>query len=159
MGLDQFRVVPPGEGVTYDFPALGMRTVFVATAEDTGGECSVFESIHQPGSGAPLHVHHQQHETAYVVAGEFLIRSGEGPVRRVGAGTYVHFPKGLAHAFKCVGDAPGKLLFWMSPGGYEKFFARMQQALESGPPDMAVLAALGTEHDAGIVGPMIEEDR
>lgn len=159
MGMDQFRVIEPGEGITYTFPALGMKAVFVATAEDTGGDSSVFESIHQPGSGAPLHIHHRQHETAYVVEGEFLIRTGEDPVRRIGPGTYVHFPKGTPHAFQCVGDAPGKLLFWMRPGGYEKFFEKMQQAMGSGPPDMGTLATIGKEHDADIVGPMIEERR
>jgi len=136
-----------------------MTLVFLATSEDSDGEHSVFESIHQPGSGAPLHIHHRQDETAYVVEGQFLIRKGHEAVRRIGAGTYAHFPKGQAHAFKCVGDTPGKLLFWMRPGGYEKFFARAQQLLGSGPPDMEALAALGKEYDADIVGPMIEEDR
>lgn len=158
MGLDQFRVVQPGEGVTYDFPALAMTLVFLVTSEDSDGEQSVFESIHQPGSGAPMHIHHLQHETAYVVEGEFLIRKGDEPVQRIGAGAYVHFPKGLTHAFKCVGDVPGKLLFWMSPGGYEKFFARALEVLGSGPPDMEALAAVGKEYDADIVGPMIEEE-
>jgi quercetin dioxygenase-like cupin family protein len=159
MGLDRYRVVPPGEGVTYDFPGLGMRIVFLATAADTDGEYSVFESIHQPGSGAPLHIHYQRHETAYVVEGEFLIQKEGEPVRRVGAGTYVHFPKGLPHAFKCVGATTGKLLFLMQPGGYEQLFARVHQVLGSSlSPDPEALAAISKEYDAHIVGPMIEED-
>ncbi|MBZ0269864.1 cupin domain-containing protein, partial [bacterium] len=64
MSLSDYRVVPAGEGTAYDFPSLGMRIVFLATAQDTGGECSVLESIHEPGSGAPQHIHHRTHETA-----------------------------------------------------------------------------------------------
>jgi quercetin dioxygenase-like cupin family protein len=157
MSLDEFRVVQAGQGVVYDFPALAMTLVFLATSEDSGGAYSVFESIHQPGSGAPLHIHHQRHETAYVVEGEFVIRTGDGPLQRIGPGAYVHFPQGVAHAFKCVGQARGKLLFWMTPGGYERFFARAERLIGSGPPDMQAIAALGREHDVVIIGPMIED--
>lgn len=159
MGLDQYHAVQAGEGLTYDFPALAMQVVFVATAESTGGEYSLFESIHAPGSGAPFHVHHQQHESAYVVEGEFLIRTGDGPVSRIGVGAYVHFPKGVPHAFKCVGTTTGKLLFLMLPGGYEQFFAQIHQLVNSAPAlDMGALTAISGEYDAQIVGPMIEED-
>jgi quercetin dioxygenase-like cupin family protein len=159
MGLDHYRAVQPGEGVTYDFPALGMTIVFLARSEDTDGAYSVFESIHRPGSGAPLHVHRQRHETAYVVAGEFLIRNQGEPVRRIGPGAYVHFPKGLPHAFKCVGSATGKLLFLMQPGGYEQLFAKAHQVLgSSASPDRDALVAISKEYDAEIVGPMIEEE-
>jgi quercetin dioxygenase-like cupin family protein len=104
-----------------------------------------------------MHIHHRQHETGYVVEGEFLIRRGEGPVERIGPGTYAHFPMGVSHAFKCVGTTRGKLLFWMTPGGYEGFFAKALELVGSGPPDMNALAALGKAHDVDIIGPMIEE--
>lgn len=161
MSLDRFRVVSPGEGIVYEFPPLAMTIVVLETAEDTGGELTLIESRHEPGSGAPLHVHHRQHETGYVVEGEFLIRRGDEPLRRVGPGTYAHFPMGEAHAFKCVGDKPGNILFWMRPGGYERFFAEAVEIVgadPSRPPDMDALAELGKEHDVDFVGPMIEEE-
>lgn len=159
MGLDQYRVVQPGGGVTYDFPGLAMKIVFLATSQDTDGEYSVFESIHEPGSGAPLHIHRQRHEAAYVVEGDFLIRKNDEPVQRIGVGAYVHFPKGLPHAFKCVGTTTGKLLFFMQPGGYEQMFAKAHQAFgSSASPDRDALVAIAKEYDAEIVGPMIEEN-
>jgi hypothetical protein len=45
----------------------------------------------------------------------------------------------------------------MTPGGYERFFARAVEVIGSGPPDMNAIAALGKQHDVDIVGPMIEE--
>ena len=45
----------------------------------------------------------------------------------------------------------------MTPGGYERFFARAVQVIGSEPPDMNAIAALGKEHDVDIVGPMIDE--
>ncbi|MCL6503949.1 MAG: cupin domain-containing protein [Pirellulales bacterium] len=136
-----------------------MKIVFLARSDNTDGEYSVFESTHRPESGAPLHVHHQRHETAYVVEGEFLIRNQDQPVRRIGPGAYLAFPKGLPRAFQCVGTATGKLLFLMQPGGYERFFARVHQVLGSSPsPDLEALRAISKEYDAEIVGPMIEQD-
>ena len=158
MSLSEFRVVSSAEAVTYNFPTLAMKVVVLATAEDSDGEWSVIESIHEPGSGAPKHIHHQQHETAYVVEGEFLIWTEGRPVLRARPGAYAHFPKGLAHAFKCVGTTTGKLLFWMTPGGYERFFAEAIQVIGPGAPDMGAIAALGKKHDVDIVGGFIEED-
>lgn len=154
--LDRFRVVQSGEGTTYEFPGFAMTIAFLATADDTDGAYSVFESIHEPGSGAPLHIHHRQHETAYIVDGEFLIQSGDEPLQRLGPGAFVHFPSGLAHAFKCVGETTGKILFWMTPGGFEQFFAAAAEAIGSGPPDMKIMVAIGQEHDSDIVGPPIQ---
>lgn len=153
--LEKFRVVQPGEGTTYEFPGFAMTIVVLASAEDSDGQYSVFESIHEPGSGAPLHIHRTQHETGYVVRGEFLIRNGDEPLQRVGPGTYVHFPMGLAHAFKCVGETTGTILFWMSPGGFERFFASAAEKIGKGPPDMGVMKAIGEEYDSIIIGPPI----
>ena len=74
--LGHSRILQPGGGTAYEFPGFVMTIVFLATADDTDGAYSVFESIHEPGSGAPLHIHHRQDETAYIVEGEFLVRAG-----------------------------------------------------------------------------------
>ncbi len=155
MKLEKFRLVNPGEGTAYEFPGFAMTIVVLVSSDDSDGQYSVFESIHEPGSGAPLHIHERQHESAYVVSGEFLIQKSNKPVQRVGPGTYLHFPMGLAHAFKCVGETTGKILFWMSPGGFEKFFATAAAKIGSGPPDMAVMTEIGKEYDSIIIGPPI----
>jgi quercetin dioxygenase-like cupin family protein len=154
---DGFRIVKSGKGTTYEFPGFAMTIVFLATADDTDDQVSVFESIHKPGSGAPLHIHHHQHEMAYIVTGEFLIQSGDEPLQRVGPGAYVYFPKGLPHAFKCIGDTTGKILFTMMPGGFERFFAEAAEVIGSGPPNMEAMVAIGKKHDSDIVGPPIQE--
>lgn len=155
MSLDTHRLVQPGEGTIYEFPGFAMTIVVLCSAEESDGQYSIFESIHEPGSGAPLHIHHHKHETAYVVEGEFLVQIADQPLQRIGPGTFVHFPIGQAHAFKCVGQVTGKILFLMSPGGFERYFAAASAAIGDGPPDMGVMIALGKEHDSDIVGPPI----
>jgi hypothetical protein len=62
---------------------------------------------------------------------------------------------GATHAFKCVGEETGTILFWMSPGGFERFFAAASEAIGSGAPDMGIMIAIGKEHDSDIIGPPI----
>lgn len=153
---DGLHIVEPGKGKTYEFPGFAMTIVSLAAAEDTDDKFSIFESIHEPGSGAPLHIHYHQDEMAYIVSGEFLVQNGSDPLQRVGPGTYIHFPKGLPHAFKCVGDSTGKILFTMMPGGFERFFAEVAEVMGDGPPNMEAMVAIGKKHDSDIVGPPIQ---
>jgi len=48
----------------------------MVTAQDSGGIISMFEFIIAPKQGPPLHVHHREDETYYVLTGEFLFEVG-----------------------------------------------------------------------------------
>jgi quercetin dioxygenase-like cupin family protein len=145
----------PGEGRSFDAPA-GFVTVKVR-ADQTRGTLTAMESEVPPGSGPPLHVHRNEDEFIHVLDGRARLRLGEA-LRDAPAGTFVFVPRGVAHTWQVVGDAPARLLFGFTPGseGMERFFA--------GAAGLSALAR-GSEafrrfaDDAGmdVVGPPLAE--
>lgn len=99
----------------------GDRYTWRVTAEETGGAFALLEIRVQPGSGTPPHIHHAEDETFHVLEGTFAFRCGEEEVER-GAGTTVHVPKGVVHAFRNVGAEPGRFLVLLTPAGFEGLF-------------------------------------
>lgn len=142
---ERFTYVPAGEGPKWN--VMGEIEVFKRTGEDY----SFFETISQPQNGAPLHIHPNMDEVLYVLDGEFLVQADDQKFT-VGAGDFVHFPKGTPHAYKNVGTEPGKLLCLCTPGGYERFFQAMSQLTYDGPPDMAKVLEVARQFDVEIVG-------
>lgn len=144
---ERFTYVPAGEGSTWN--VMGEIEIFKRTDEDY----SFFETISQPQSGAPLHIHPRMDEVLYVLDGEFLVQADDQKFT-VRAGDFVHFPRGIPHAYKNAGTQPGKLLFLCTPGGYERFFEAMSQLAADGPPDMARVMEVARQFDVEIVGPL-----
>jgi quercetin dioxygenase-like cupin family protein len=111
---------------------LGMRVDILATGADTNGVYAAYQVIAEPGQGNPPHVHHNEEETFFVQEGTFEVLCGDTP-RTVTAGSLVVLPRGIAHAFRCVGETQGKLLGIATPAGHEKFF---QDAARLTPEDL-----------------------
>jgi quercetin dioxygenase-like cupin family protein len=100
---------------------VGDTMTFKATGEDTAGRLLVLENLSTPGGGPPLHVHHREEETFYVLDGVFeIIRGEERIVAR--AGDLVHVRPGTPHRFSNIGEASARMLIWFSPAGLEGFF-------------------------------------
>ena len=119
------QVISPGEGRTVT--VLGGDVItFKVTADETGGACSIFETITPPGGGPPPHVHQREDETFYVLAGEFHFQIG-GASTIARAGTTLVAPRGVPHSFRNAGTVPGKLLVIISPGGFERFIEEFSQ--------------------------------
>jgi quercetin dioxygenase-like cupin family protein len=150
MAAPVFKSVPRGEGPRYEL--MGEVEIFKATAEDTGGAFSLFETISQPGGGAPLHIHHREDETVYVLEGRFLLQNGEDKFTAQ-AGDFAYFPKGIPHAYRNLEAMPGRLLFVMTPGGYERFFAEAAAAAANAPGDMGALMQVAHANGVEILGP------
>ena len=89
----------------------------VLTAEQTGGALSVIEVTEPPGVEGPLHVHHREDETFVILEGEVTFEVA-GRAFAAGAGDVVFGPRGVPHAYR-VGDAGCRMLFVMTPGGFE----------------------------------------
>ncbi len=111
--------VPEGEGKM--LWVVDELITFKASGEDTGGAYSLTDSVVPPGGGPPPHVHHQEHEAFWVLEGELEVQVGENTFR-AGAGSFVHLPKDIQHAYQNVGTGPARFLTLMVPGGLEKFF-------------------------------------
>src|SRR5918998_4574640 len=111
--------VPPDGGDSVWL--VGDRITVKLRSEETGGVYSVAEEISPPQGGATPPTHSQEDETLYVLEGEVEFLLGEDTIP-AGAGSCVYVPRGALHTFKNVGTLPSRVLFVLSPGGFEKFF-------------------------------------
>jgi quercetin dioxygenase-like cupin family protein len=152
----------PGEGEATWF--LSNRMTIKATAEATGGAFGLVESLIAPGASPPLHVHHDEDESFYVLEGEITFRCG-AQTYTGGPGTFVFLPRDVPHTFVVEGDAPARLLTLLTPGGSERFFVDGGRPPETeglppaGPPDIEKLRRVAANYGNEIVGPPMRPAR
>jgi mannose-6-phosphate isomerase-like protein (cupin superfamily) len=151
-------VVPPGAGPSF---WVGNELVTIkVSGRETGGALVIAEHATLPHGGPPLHLHHREDETVYVLEGEFLFREGERTIRSA-PGMSIYLPRGRMHSYTNRGDGPGTLLVITSPAGLEEYFAAVGQpatTLVAPPPpptpgQLAHLAATARRFGVEIVGP------
>jgi quercetin dioxygenase-like cupin family protein len=113
----------------------------LGTADATEGSFSVVETVEEPGSAAPLHVHHGEAEAFYVVEGTIELTCGDDTAT-ASAGDFVYTPPGVPHKYSVVGDQRARVLLLFSRPGFEEFFADAGAPLgeAGGPPTPEVLA-------------------
>jgi mannose-6-phosphate isomerase-like protein (cupin superfamily) len=146
----------PGEGQTIWF--LTNRMTIKATAESTGGAFGLVESLIAPGFSPPLHVHHREAESFWVLEGEVTMQCGDKSFR-AGPGSFVFLPRDVPHSFVVEGDTPARMLTLLTPGGGEGVFIDGGRPAEGdglpppAPPDIAALKRVSERYGAEIVGP------
>src|SRR5580765_887229 len=118
-------ILGPGEGTSVRNPVGGRLTFKIGSAE-TNGALSAFESVAAPGEGPPLHVHVDEDEVLYVLEGRFRVQVATA-LEDAPPGTLVFIPRGVAHAWQNVGDAPARFLAITTPAGLERFFERFAE--------------------------------
>src|SRR5215475_6680749 len=91
----------PGEGQAVWF--LRNRMTIKATAASTGGAFGLVESLVAPGFSPPLHVHHREDESFWVLEGEVSMQCGERTFRAT-AGSFVFLPRDVPHTFVVESD-------------------------------------------------------
>jgi quercetin dioxygenase-like cupin family protein len=97
--------------------------VIKATAADTGGLLSLIEVTEPPGTEGPLHVHHREDEGFWLLEGDATFEVG-GTTIEAHAGDFVFGPRGVPHRYT-VGSAGGRMLFILTPGGFEQLVTDM----------------------------------
>jgi mannose-6-phosphate isomerase-like protein (cupin superfamily) len=141
-----------GRGVGWG-PAGTIR--ILAGADSTDGSFSLVEAIEEPGSAAPLHVHHGEAEAFYVVEGTIELTCGEHTLT-AGPGDFVYTPKDVPHRYAVVGERPARLLLLFSRPGFEQFFAEAGAPLDeppAGPPDPERMKRLIDKYDLELLEP------
>lgn len=137
---------------------LTNRMTMKATAAVTGGAFGLVESLIAPGFSPPLHVHHREDESFYVLEGELTMRCGDREFEAT-AGAFVFLPRGVPHSFVVEGATPARMLTLMTPGGGEAFFWAAGRTAEreglppAAPPDIENLKRAGAIYESEIVGP------
>jgi quercetin dioxygenase-like cupin family protein len=103
--------------------------VIKATAEQTNGELSIVEMTEPPGAQAPLHVHHREDETFYILEGSATLYVGDETIE-VRAGDVAFGPRDVPHRYD-VGPEGCRMLFICTPGGFERLVHDMSRPAES----------------------------
>jgi quercetin dioxygenase-like cupin family protein len=120
-------------GDVLEMPPLGMRIVFLQTAEDTGGELLEYEVHGRPrGFPAQGHVHPRQTERHEVVSGSLLVKMHKQS-RVLGPGESVEIPAGTAHRHYAAGTGDGHVLVQLRPALHtEDLLERLAELSASG---------------------------
>jgi mannose-6-phosphate isomerase-like protein (cupin superfamily) len=155
-GAERMVSLSSGEGTPIWF--LNSLAVIKATAANTDGAYGLLESLVPPGFSPPMHVHHREDESFWVLEGEFTFRCGDRSVRGT-PGSFFCLPRGVPHSFVVESDTPGRLLTLLTPGGGEQFFIEMGRPAEraelptAAPLDRERLARVAGQFGMEIVGP------
>ena len=108
-----------GEGLADVWWKTGRITV-KAGPDETGNAFSQFEVDDPRGSGPPVHVHHNEDETFYILEGEVTIQVGDERID-LAAGDFLFGPREVPHAY-VVRSERARMLCTTSPAGVEQFF-------------------------------------
>ena len=109
-----------GEKITF----MGMDLVWKLD-KNLSSTLLTFVQIAPPGGAVPMHIHHNEDESIYLLEGELVFQVGDEKFEVHKGGT-VYMPKGVAHGFRIAGDKPAHILFTLdlSPNSrYEEMFA------------------------------------
>jgi quercetin dioxygenase-like cupin family protein len=161
MSLETVTVAKPyrvasGEGLADVWWKSGRVTVKAGGAEESHA-FSQIEVDDPRGSGPPLHLHHNEDETFYVLEGEVTFLVGDERID-LAAGDYLFGPREVAHAY-VVRSERARMLVTASPGGIEQVFVSLGVPVTgSEPPTDAVMPMdeamrLFADYGAEILGP------
>ena len=134
------------------------RITIRVRAEQTGGAFGLIEAVAPVGAAPPLHIHHREDESFWVLEGEVKIQCGEQTFH-AGPGDFAFLPRGVPHGFVVEGDRPARFLNVITPGGFEQFFADAGRPAEGeglppvGPPDIELLGRVSGEYGSDLLGP------
>ena len=99
----------------------GNRVTIKATMADSGGAYALYETLVARGGGMPPHLHRYEDEALFVLDGTFAITIGAQTIAAE-PGAWMFGPRGVPHAFRNIGEAPGRLLVLVSPGTLQEQF-------------------------------------
>jgi mannose-6-phosphate isomerase-like protein (cupin superfamily) len=141
---------------------VGVLATIKATAEQTGGQYTLVEILAPEGYPGVLHVHHAEDEGFWILEGELTFYVGDQTMK-ARPGSFLFGPKDVPHAFT-VDSGPARLLFVLSPAGFEDLIREMGEAAREltippqpeAPPseaEMERMAAIAAKYGGEILGP------
>ncbi len=151
------RLLRDGEGDVLGNPAA-CTDRFMVEGHDSGGRFALVEHTIAPGAlAAPMHMHSNEDEYTYVLAGTFAAMLGDHEVQAE-PGDLVFKPRGQWHTFWNPGDQPTRVLEIISPAGLEQFF-RLVDAPEAEQDMVAIgemAARIGCDVDEAATAALVE---
>ena len=128
---------------------LGVSTIQFKVAGQGSDGLFVLENTFHAKGGPARHLHYDQDEWFYVVAGEFLMEVGADRFA-LRPGDALLAPRNVPHVWAYVGDATGRILVTFMPAGkMEAFFREVTKANAMPPLDPELWRA----HGMALLGP------
>ena len=103
----------------------------LVTGSETDGRYAAAVIMVPPGAGPPPHKHTKEDEGFLVMEGE-LTFTADGRDVVAPAGSYVHLSRGAEHTFRNSGRSMARAMIWITPAGFEQFFAEVGQPVPAG---------------------------
>ena len=151
-------VLGPDDGEATWF--LGTRMTVKATAQSTGGTFGLIEVRLAAGFPPPLHIHHQEDESFWILEGRLTVVC-DGQTYQAGPGSFIYLPRDLPHTFR-VDEGPARALELVQPGGHERFYVEggrpaLDDAIpEFDPRDLERVRALYAKYRLEEAGPPLQ---
>lgn len=124
---------------------LGVSVIEFKFTPRDGSDLLIIENRFHAKGGPARHLHHQQDEWFYALAGEFVIEVGVDRYT-LQPGDSILAPRGIPHVWAHVGDGIGRMMITFSPAGMmELFFREVTRANAMPPRDPALWQAHGME--------------
>ncbi len=142
-------VAQPGEGKSLDLGDMQMS--LKASAQQTQGILSLFETEDMPGFSPPPHFHTDTAESFYVLEGEYQVVL-DREAFSCGPGSFIFIPRGVPHGFT-VGAKKARKLMIFVPGAMETYFEEMDEALRTGPVSAEMVAAIALRANMVVLDP------
>ena len=140
---------------------VGDTYTFKATGDSTGGALALLEASIPPGSGPPPHVHADEDEAFYVLAGALQVAAGE-QILEARAGDFVFVPRGTLHSFKNLDVQAARALILSVPAGLDRFFEEIgsparpgEQAPSLSPHELGSIIELAPRYGMSIQLPAV----
>lgn len=137
---------------------LGGHVAVKARAADTDGRFCQIEFSDPCGNAPPVHVHHWEDETFYVLEGLVTVFLGDSRID-ASPGEFVFMPRDVPHSY-LVQSARARALVTYAPAGVEEFFIEMglpvtdpDQPPAPVVPDHDVFAREMARYGVELVGP------
>lgn len=99
---------------------MGALLTIHADASETNGAYSLVEASGKPGSEPPLHVHRNEDELFYVLAGRLIVTRGDEQLV-LEAGESGFLPRLVPHTFRIASET-ARVLVYVTPAGFEEYF-------------------------------------
>jgi len=134
------KVVGPKDGPEGFLGSIGVR--FMIDGSEAAERFSLVEHPMSPRAlAAPLHLHTREDEYSFVLQGRMGALLGDDVVE-AGPGELVFKPRNQWHTFWNAGDGPCRILEFISPAGFERFFQELVElggALQADPEEFGRL--------------------
>ena len=110
------------EGDAYDF--LSTLSLVKASGIVTNNALAVVEQRLPAGFSPPPHIHHNEDEAFYLLAGKITAQVGEQRFA-ARAGSFLWLPRDVQHGFVVGDDGPCTILVITTPSGFDRFVAEV----------------------------------